>query len=170
MYKIFTKLNTNTNDIYRVCTIQNDNGKTVPYEADTAEKAADKAVTLLGEVGYDNLLIAEDKSYYMDLTYGTKVVVPQETYTLTYNNINFYTVDVNPITSIVSGSSVSSVINFTGNIKRFHLIIDGTNYSDGNPGWISYKEIDTSADYIQSLIITYTGITKNHTIEIVIDE
>jgi hypothetical protein len=43
--------------------------------------------------------------------------------------------------------------------------VDGVEYPDGNPDWIEFSDMLDA-----KITITYSGITRNHEIEIVIDE
>ena len=72
MYKVMTKLHTMRENVYAFHMITNEKGEKVEYEAETPEEAAETAISLLGRVGYEDLRIVDDKSYYIDLIYGKR--------------------------------------------------------------------------------------------------
>ena len=109
--------------------------------------------------------IVDDKSYYLDLIYGKKPIPEPNLYVLTYENIAGYTPDAEKIEDIEEGATVSSLITFGGPVNSFHLIVDGKEYKTGNPAWITFEEISET-----EVKIAYSGITRDHTIEIVIDK
>ena len=47
--------------------VVNDKDEKVEYAVNTPEEAAATALKLLGRVGYEDLRIVDDKSYYLDL-------------------------------------------------------------------------------------------------------
>lgn len=165
MYKIMTKLHTSKENVYAFHMITNDSDEVVEYAVLTPEEAAATALELLGKVGYEDLRIVDDKSYYLDLIYGKKPIPEPNLYVLTYENIVGYTPDVEKIENIEEGATVSSLITFDGPVDAFHLVVDGKEYKTGNPAWITFEEISDT-----EVKITYSGITRDHTVEIVIDE
>ena len=165
MYKIMTKLHTSKENVFAFHMVINDEGDKVEYGVETPEEAAEMALTLLGKVGYEDLRIVDDKSYYLDLIYGKKPEPIPELFTLTYENIVGYDVNPSIITDINKGETVSSFILFDSvETPTFHLIVDGQEYKEGNPEWIAFEEISSAV-----VKITYYGITQDHTVEIVID-
>ena len=58
-----------------------------------------------------------------------------------------------------------STILFSEEIISFHLIIDGKEYKTGLPKWITYESMSDTKG-----IFTFSGITRDHEIEIVVDE
>lgn len=165
MYKVMTKLHTTRENVFAFHMVTNDKGETVEYSVTTLEEAADKALELLERIGYADLRIADDQSYYLDLVYGTKPIPEPNLYVLSYENIEGYAPDVERIENIEEGTTVSSLITFGGAVDSFHLIVDGKEYKTGNPAWITFKEISET-----EVKITYSGITRDHTVEIVIDK
>lgn len=165
MYKIMTKLHTSRENVFAFHMTTNDQGETIEYGVLTPEEAAITALELLGRVGYEDLRIVDDKSYYLDLIYGKKPIPEPNLYVLTYENIEGYTPDAEVIDNIEEGATVSSLITFNGAVTAFHLIVDGKEYKTGNPTWITFEEISDT-----EVKVTYSGITRDHTVEIVIDE
>jgi len=165
MYKIMTKLHTSRENVFAFHMVTNDNDETVEYAVLTPEEAATTALELLGKVGYEDLRIVDDKSYYLDLIYGKKPIPEPNLYVLSYENIEGYAPDAERIENIEEGATVSSLITFGSEVTAFHLIVDGKEYKTGNPAWITFEEISET-----EVKITYSGITRDHTIEIVIDE
>lgn len=166
MYKVMTKLHTRKENVYAFYTVANDEGEQIEYEAETPEEAAETAISLLGRVGYEDLRIVDDKSYYIDLIYGKRPQPGPQFYTLQYVNISGYTPEQTIIENIEEGTTVSSLITFTFPefITSFHLIVDGVEYSEGNPDWIEFSEIIEG-----QVTITYYNINQDHEIQIVID-
>lgn len=70
MYKIMTKLHTSAENIYAFYMVTNDKEEIVEYSVETPEEAAEQALEILKQVGYADLRIVDDKSYYLDLIYG----------------------------------------------------------------------------------------------------
>ena len=165
MYKIMTKLHTSRENVFAFHMVANDKDEIVEYGVLTPEEAAATALELLGKVGYEDLRIVDDKSYYLDLIYGKKPIPEPNLYVLTYENIEGYTPDKASIENIEEGATVSSLITFDGVISAFHLIVDGKEYKTGNPAWITFDEISDT-----EVKITYSGITRDHTVEIIIDD
>lgn len=165
MYKIMTKLHTSRENVFAFHMVTNDNDEKVEYAVATPEEAAITALELLGKVGYEDLRIVDDKSYYLDLIYGKKPIPEPNLYVLSYENIEGYAPDAERIENIEEGATVSSLITFGGAVDSFHLIVDGKEYKTGNPAWITFEEISET-----EVKITYSGITRDHTVEIVIDE
>ena len=165
MYKIMTKLHTSRENVFAFHMVVNDKDEKVEYAVNTPEEAAATALKLLGRVGYEDLRIVDDKSYYLDLIYGKKPIPEPNLYVLTYENITGYTPDAEKIEDIEEGATVSSLITFSGPVNSFHLIVDGKEYKTGNPAWITFEEISET-----EIKIVYSGITRDHTIEIVIDK
>jgi hypothetical protein len=165
MYKIMTKLHTSRENVFAFHMGPNDQGEIVEYGVLTPTEAAAKALELLGKVGYEDLRIVDDKSYYLDLVYGKKPVPEPNLYVLNYENIKGYTPDKEVIENIEEGATVSSLITFDSEVIAFHLIVDGKEYKTGNPAWIDFEELSSS-----EVKIIYSGITRDHTVEIVIDD
>ena len=167
MYKVMTKLHTRKENVYAFHMVKNDQGEIVEYGVATPEEAAETAIQLLGRVGYEDLRIVDDKSYYIDLIYGERPHPIPGFYTLTYVNIQQYEPDEEVIEDIEEGETVSSIITFITPepVVQFHLKVDGVEYAQGNPDWI---EFDKLTDYQWK--ITYSGITRDHTVEIIVDQ
>ena len=84
MYKILTKLHTSTENIYALHTVKDEDDNMIEYEAETGTEAAQEALKLLGQIGYEDLRIVNDESYYLDLIYGQKPEDPEEKYTIQF--------------------------------------------------------------------------------------
>jgi len=164
MYKIMTKLHTFKENVFAFHMCPNDRGEIVEYGVLTPEEAATTALELLGKVGYEDLRIVDDKSYYLELIYGKKPIPEPNLYILEYVNIEGYTPDKVKIEDIEEGATVSSLITFDTAVDSFHLIVDDKEYKTGNPAWITFDVLSDT-----EVKITYTGITRDHTVEIVID-
>ena len=164
MYKIMTKLHTFKENVFAFHMVPNDRGEIVEYGVLTPEEAAITALELLGRVGYEDLRIVDDKSYYIELVYGKKPIPEPNLYTITYENIKDYVPDKEKIENIEEGATVSSLITFDNAVDSFHLIVDDKEYKTGNPAWIQFEVLSNT-----EVKITYTGITRDHTVEIVID-
>lgn len=166
MYKIMTKLHTMRENVFAFHMTVNDKGERIEYGVLTPEEAAEKALELLGRVGYEDLRVVDDKSYYIDFIYGKKPVPEPNLYKITYVNIKGYTPDYEVIDNIEEGATVSSIITFENpEVKdAFHLIVDEKEYKTGNPKWINYEIIDED-----KVKIIYSGITRDHTVEVIID-
>lgn len=167
MYKIMTKLHTMRENVFAFHMTTNDKDEIVEYGVLTPEEAADKATELLGKVGYEDLRVVDDKSYYIDFIYGKKPGYEPNLYKITYVNIKNYEPDFEVIDNIEEGATVSSIITFDNPaaVDAFHLIVDEKEYKTGNPKWINYETL--SDDQVK---ITYSGITRDHTVEVIIDE
>ena len=100
MYKIMTKLHTSRENVFAFHMVSNDNGEIVEYSVGTPEEAANVALELLGRVGYEDLRIVDDKSYYLDLIYGRRPIPEPNLYKITYENISGYTPDFEEIDNI----------------------------------------------------------------------
>ena len=61
--------------------------------------------------------------------------------------------------------SISAKINFNPAIQSFHLVINDKEYKTGLPSWIVYESIDDNSGKI-----TFNGITRDYTIEVIIDD
>ena len=112
MYKIMTKLHTSRENVFAFHMVTNDRDEIVEYAVGTPEEAAITALELLGRVGYEDLRIVDDKSYYLDLIYGKKPIPEPNLYVLTYENIEGYAPDAEKIENIEEGATVSSLITF----------------------------------------------------------
>lgn len=164
MYKIMTKLHTSADNIFAFYMIKNDNDALVEYSVNTAEEAAKQAMELLKEVGYSDLRIIDDQSYYLDLIYGKKPEPSENLYVLNFIEKEGVTITPNKVTDIKENSTVQVNIEFTEPIESFHLIIDEKEYKTGLPNWIKYEDLEE-----QKGVLYFTGITRDHLIEIVID-
>ncbi len=164
MYKIMTKLHTAAENIYAFYMVTNDNGEVVEYSVATPEEAAEQALEILKQVGYADLRIVDDKSYYMDLIYGVKPLPVVNKYTLTIKGPGEITIDSETIEDIEENATVQVKIKFTAPVESFHLIIDEKEYKTGLPNWINYQSLNDNEG-----ILTFTGITRDHIIEIEID-
>ena len=49
-------------------------------------------------------------------------------------------------------------------MDAFHLIVDDKEYKTGNPKWINYEILSEN-----QVKITYSGITRDHIVEVIID-
>lgn len=192
MYKIMTKLHTSAENVYAFHMATNDDGEIVEYKVETPEEAATTALELLGRVGYEDLRIVDDKSYYLDLIYGKKPTPVENLYVLTfigYPITNKIKVELEPIVddsmgvnplpdvhkpedewllkvdNVKENATVNVRVTFEEPVQSFHLIIDNKEYKTGFPDWILYKEYDEV-----SCQLSFTGITRDHKIEIVIDD
>ena len=67
MYKIMTKLHTQTENVYRYYMIRNGQGKLVEFETEDREEAAEVALELLRQVGYLDLRVVNEEPYYIDV-------------------------------------------------------------------------------------------------------
>lgn len=164
MYKIMTKLHTTADNIFAFYMIKNDNDALVEYSVNTTEEAAKQAMELLKEVGYSDLRIIDDQSYYLDLIYGKKPEPAENLYVLSFVEKEGVIITPNKITDIKENSTVQVDIEFTEPVESFHLIIDEKEYKTGLPNWIKYEDLEE-----QKGILYFTGITRDHLIEIVID-
>ena len=165
MYKIMTKLHTQADKIYAFHMVTNDKDEIVEYASMSKDEAADEALKLLGRVGYEDLRVVDDLSYYLEFKFGRKPSDIPETYILEYVNIEGYSPDVERIENIEEGATVVSTITFERAVSQFHLIVDEKEYKLGNPAWIQYEVISDT-----EVKIYYTGITRDHTVEIKIDK
>lgn len=165
MYKILTKLHTVADNIWAFHMVANDNGEIVEYASMSKEEAAEKALSLLERIGCEDLRIVDDQSYYLNLIYGKKPVPEPNLYVLTYEEIEGYAPDTEVINNIQEGATVVSTLIFDKAITQFHLVVDGKEYKTGNPAWITYEVISEV-----EVKITYAGITRDHTVEVVIDK
>ena len=166
MYKVMTKLHTRKENVFAFHMTTNDQGEIVEYGVLTPEEAAEKALELLGRVGYEDLRVVDDKSYYIDFIYGKKPIPEPNLYKITYVNIEGYTPDAEVIDNIEEGATVSSIITFENPeaMDAFHLIVDDKEYKTGNPKWINYEILSEN-----QVKIIYSGITRDHTVEVIID-
>ena len=165
MYKIMTKLHTQADKIYAFHMVTNDKDEIVEYASMSKDEAADEALKLLGRVGYEDLRVVDDLSYYLDFIYGRRPSDIPETYILEYVNIEGYTPDIEKIEGIEEGATVISDITFAKAVSQFHLIVDEKEYKLGNPAWIKYEIVSD-----KEVKIIYSGITRDHTVEIKIDK
>jgi len=165
MYKIMTKLHTMRENVFAFHMTVNDQDEVIEYGVLTPEEAAETAIQLLGKVGYEDLRIVDDKSYYIDLIYGKRPVPEPNLYKIVYENINGYVPELEIIDNIEEGATVSSLITFNAAPESFHLIVDDKEYKTGNPRWINYEIISDT-----EVKIIYSGITRDHRVEIVIDD
>ena len=167
MYKIMTKLHTMKENVFAFHMVPSDRDPkaTVEYKVATLEEAKEMALTLLGRVGYEDLRIVDDKSYYLDLLWGKKPDPAQNLYRLVFvNNGEGYTADPYNKSDIEEEETVKVLIHFNSKPDSFHLVLDGKEYKTGMPEWISYEEIDDTSCYLY-----FNGITRDHEIEIIID-
>ncbi len=164
MYKIMTKLHTQAGNIYAMHTVTDEDGEAIEYSVETPEEAAETALDLLKKVGYADLRIMDDQSYYLDLIYGIKPEPEEDTYTVTITGPDSLIADPALIEDISFGDTVESVITFSEVPESFHLIIDGEELQTGLPEWISYAEITNLSG-----TLTFADIEDNHVIEIVVD-
>lgn len=164
MYKIMTKLHTAAENIYAFYMVTNDNGEVIEYSVATPEEAAEQALEILKQVGYADLRIVDDKSYYLDLIYGKKPEPKVNRYTLKVSGPESLTVDPELTENIEENSTVQVKLSFATPVESFHLIIDEKEYKTGLPKWINYQSLNDNEG-----ILTFTGITRDHIIEIEID-
>ena len=179
MYKIMTKLHTAAENIFGFYMVENDKEEKVEYQVKTKEEAAETALELLGKVGYDDLRIVDDQSYYLDLIYGKKPIPVENLYNLTLTGPEGFLVEALydeeieildegktlKASNIKENESISAKINFNPAIQSFHLVINDKEYKTGLPTWIVYENIDDNSGKI-----TFNGITRDYTIEVIIDE
>lgn len=164
MYKIMTKLHTSSDDVFRFYSIINDEGLKAEYAVMTREEAAEQALKVLEEVGSTDLRIVDDQPYYLDLIYGVKPIPEPNLYKITIVTPEGCIAEPDTMEDIVEGSTVQTKISFNGKFDAFHLIIDEKEYKTGLPVWVKYEEID---DY--NGVLTFMGITRDHNIEIIVD-
>ena len=179
MYKIMTKLHTAAENIFGFHMVENDKEEKVEYQVKTREEAAETALELLGKVGYDDLRIVDDQSYYLDLIYGKKPIPVENLYNLTLTGPDGFLVEAAydeeieildegktlKASNIRENESISANISFSKDIQSFHLVINDKEYKTGMPNWIIYESIDDSTGKI-----TFNGITRDYKIEVIIDE
>lgn len=164
MYKIMTKLHTTRDNIFAFHMVYNDNDELVEYAVDTPEEAANEALKLLGRVGYEDLRIVNDDPYYLELVYGVKPMPEPKLYTLIVKGEGVEVTE--ECTKDIEENSTATVkVSFNAPVFTFHLMIDGVEYNDGLPKWITYDEVSES----QGELI-FSGITSDHEVVIVIDE
>lgn len=164
MYKIMTKLHTLKEGIYAFHMVTNDKGERVEYGVATEGEAAEKALELLQRVGYADLRIVNDIPYYLDLVYGIKPVPTPNLYKLELITPEGCTVNPTLIEDIEEGATVRTNITFDVKPDAFHLIIDEKEYKTGLPAWVTYDVIDEVSG-----TLSFSGITRDHIVEIVID-
>lgn len=192
MYKIMTKLHTSKENVFGFHMVTNDNEEKVEYQVKTKEEAAETALDLLGRVGYEDLRIVDDQSYYLDLIYGKKPIPEENLYTLTIvgpsvlhaelkydepNVISYSMGEGNSIGEVINTSAVLKVegikenetvstrISFDIPVQSFHLVINDKEYKTGLPKWISYEEENKNTG-----ILSFHGITRDYIIEVIIDD
>ena len=165
MYKIMTKLHTAAENIYAFYMVTNDNGEVIEYSVATPEEAAEQALEILKQVGYADLRIVDDKSYYMDLIYGVKPLPIVNKYTLTVKGPGEITIDPETMEDIEENATVQVKVKFATPVEAFHLIIDEKEYKTGMPKWITYQSLTETEG-----ILTFSGITRDHVVEIEIDD
>lgn len=68
MYRILTKLHTQSPAIYRFYTVVNEQGELVEYGTNNAEEAVQIVHDILSKVGYADLKIVDDRAFYVDIT------------------------------------------------------------------------------------------------------
>lgn len=166
MYKVMTKLHTGGNkNVFRFHMVTNDLGQTVEYAVNSLDEAAETALELLRKVGYDDLRIVDDKPYYLDLIYGVKPIPEPNLYTLEMICPKEVSAEPMKIEGIEENETVKVKLTWVGKMTAFHLIIDEKEYKTGLPKWISYEEISNTEGYL-----IFSGITRDHVIEIEVDE
>ena len=164
MYKILTKLHTATENIYAMHAVEDADGNMIEYTAETGEEAAEVALALLGKIGYEDLRIVDDQSYYLELIYGQKPEPPVEKYTINLITPDGVTCEPTIITDIEYGHNANTNVGFVTPPVSFHLIVDGEETLDGLPEWITYENITNTVG-----VLYFSNITANHNIEIVVD-
>ncbi len=167
MYKIMTKLHTMRENVFAFHMVPTDKDEDtlVEYKVATPEEAKEMALTLLGRVGYEDLRIVDDKSYYLDLLWGKKPDPAQNLYKLVFiNNTEGYTADPYNKSDIEEEETVKVLIQFASKPESFHLVLDGKEYKTGIPKWIKYEDIDDTSCYLY-----FNGITRDHEVELIID-
>lgn len=164
MYKIMTKLHTSAENIFAFYMVSNDNNEITEYAVATPEEAAEQALEILKQVGYADLRIVDDKSYYLDLIYGNRPEPKVNKYTLKVSGPESLTIDPEPIEDIEENSTVQVKLTFANPVESFHLIIDDKEYKTGLPKWVNYQSLSDEEG-----ILTFTGITRDHIVEIEID-
>ena len=142
MYKIMTKLHTAAENIFGFYMVENDKEEKVEYQVKTKEEAAETALELLGKVGYDDLRIVDDQSYYLDLIYGKKPIPVENLYNLILTGPKGFLVEAIydeeieildegktlKASNIKENESISAKINFNPAIQSFHLVINDKEY------------------------------------------
>lgn len=68
MYRILTKLHTQSPSIYRFYTVVNEQGEIVEYGTNNAEEAVQVVHDILSKVGYADLKIVDDRAFYVNIT------------------------------------------------------------------------------------------------------
>lgn len=160
-----TRLHTAAENIYAFYMVTNDKGEIVEYSVGSPEEAAEQALEVLKEVGYADLRIVDDKSYYLDLIYGNKPLPAPNKYILKFEKTEGVEIEKEIIEDIEENATVRVKLTFTEAVQAFHLIIDGKEYKTGMPKWITYSALkDTEG------ILVLSGITRDHDIEIKLDK
>lgn len=67
MYRILTKLHTQSPGIYRMYMVRNEDGELVEYGTNDAREAENIVHNVLSKVGYADLKIVDDRAYYVDI-------------------------------------------------------------------------------------------------------
>lgn len=191
MYKIMTKLHTTRENVFAFHMVSNDINEKVEYSVKTKNEAAEMALELLGKVGYEDLRIVDDQSYYLDLIYGRKPVPVENFYTLTLVSPSFFHTELAYIEdkteskengeagysdipepdntlivdSIRLNETVSVNIKLDHEVQAYHFIINDVEYKTGLPKWITYEEFDNTSGRL-----TFNGITRDYYIEVIVDE
>lgn len=70
MYKILTRLHTQSPGVFRYHMISDDNGNLSEFQAETLEEVELEVIKILEKVGCYDLRIVEEQPYYIDLEYS----------------------------------------------------------------------------------------------------
>lgn len=70
MYKILTRLHTQSPGVFRYHMISDDSGHLMEYQAETLEEVELEVIKILEKVGCYDLRIVEEQPYYIDLEYS----------------------------------------------------------------------------------------------------
>lgn len=123
----------------------------------------DKLEKLLGCIGSDDLTLSSVSDYDIDIIFNDgkeEEVITYSVELITPSNIE------HPASSLTikAGEDAKFQIGFEEQINNFHFIINGEEFDDGLPSWLTYEEIETNIG-----IITIHNVVQNMVVELIPD-
>ena len=99
----------------------------------------DKLEKLLGRVGSDELTLSSVSDYEIDIVFGDRPEEEIETHSVVLELPEEFNME--PMTAEVKdGESATFYIGVMEEINNFHIVINGEEFSEGLPPYITYEE------------------------------
>lgn len=158
MYKLMYRIKNTAPNVFAFWGEKQPDGVVKVYEFKNEDDVKKAGRQLAKLVGTDDIRVVQDEDYYLKLIYGVEPTPVPDTYEITLTGNDHIIVEPEVISNIAAEDTVTAQLHFVSDIKQFHLVVNGEEYTEGMPEWITYDDITG--------IFTFSNITQSYDIQI----